>query len=105
MYARAPGVMTELVAHGPRVWDWENPGRVKPMTSRIDTCHILARHLALLGSGKDWLAQSQDNVTEWNIKAWCWWPSLPVGQHYKNHNEGALSQVGWYLSWYDRRCY
>ena len=32
---------------------------------------------------KDWLAQSQDNVTEWDIRPWCWWPVLPVGQHYK----------------------
>ena len=39
---------------------------------KIDTCHFLV--LALLGYGKNWLAQWQDNVTEWD--GW------PVGQHY-----------------------
>ena len=33
---------------------------------KIDTCHILARHSALLGYFKDWLAHGQDNVTEWD---------------------------------------
>ena len=31
---------------------------------KIDTSHFLARHSALIGKGKDWLAQDQDNVTE-----------------------------------------
>ena len=22
-------------------------------------------------------------MTEWDIRSWCWWPGLPVGQHYK----------------------
>ena len=39
----------------------------------IDTCCFLAWRSALLGSGKDWLAQCQDNVTEW----------CPVREHYK----------------------
>ena len=38
---------------------------------KIDTCHFLASHLALLGYGKDWLAQCQDNVAEWDIKSQC----------------------------------
>ena len=29
------------------------------------------------------MAQCQDNLTEWNIKSWCWQDGLPVGQHYK----------------------
>ena len=51
----------------------------------IDTSHFLARLLALLGSGKDLLAgsQCQDNVSEWYSRSCCWWPGLPVGQHYK----------------------
>ena len=24
-----------------------------------------------------------DNVTERDIRSWCWWPGLPVGQPYK----------------------
>ena len=33
---------------------------------RLYTCHILDRRLALLGVGKGWLAQYQDNMTEWD---------------------------------------
>ena len=49
------------------------------MTLKIDTCCFLARHLTLLGYGKDGLAQCQDNVTEWDIRQ----PGLPVKHHYK----------------------
>ena len=35
---------------------------------QIYTCHFLARHSALLGKGKDWLAQRQDNVTVQDIR-------------------------------------
>ena len=31
----------------------------------MDTCRFLARCSVLLGLGKDWLVQCQDNVTEW----------------------------------------
>ena len=60
-----------------------NPSRVKLMTYEIDTCRYLAWHLALIGYDKDWLAQNQDNVTEWDIGvivpvAWS-----PSGQHDK----------------------
>ena len=38
---------------------------------------------ALLGwANKDWLAQYQDNVTEWDIRSYSWWIGIPVGQHY-----------------------
>ena len=57
-------------------------GRVKPMTYKIDTCCFLARCSALLGEGKDWLAQCEDNVIEWDFRSWCRWPGFPVGQHY-----------------------
>ena len=30
---------------------------------KIDSCHFLVRRSALLGQGKDWLAQCQHNVT------------------------------------------
>ena len=42
-------------------------------------CPLLARCSALLEKGKDWLAQHQDNVIEWDIGSWCWRPGLPVG--------------------------
>ena len=33
----------------------------------IDTSRFLAWRSALLGYGKNWLAQCQDNVSEWDI--------------------------------------
>ena len=44
--------------------------QVKSMTYKIDTCRFLV-WLGLIGQGMDWLAQCQDNVAEWNIRAWC----------------------------------
>ena len=32
------------------------------------TYRLLARRSALLGQGKDWLAQYLDNMTEWDIR-------------------------------------
>ena len=49
----------------------------------IDIGRLLARHSALLGDGKDGLAQCQDNGTELDIRSWCWWPGVPLRQHYK----------------------
>ena len=40
-----------------------SPGRVKPMASKIDTCCFLAWRLALIGLGKNGLAQCRDNVS------------------------------------------
>ena len=53
------------------------------MTYKIDTCRFLARCSALLGRGINWLAQCQDNVTEWDIMSWCLWVVLAVAQHQK----------------------
>ena len=40
-------------------------------------------HIIRIGYGqKLWLAQCQDNVTEWDVSLWCWQPSLPVDSHY-----------------------
>ena len=41
--------------------------RVKSMTYKINTFHFLAWCLALIGYGKDWLVQCQDNMAEWDI--------------------------------------
>ena len=60
------------------------PGRLNHINDlKIDACRFLARRLALLGLGNDCLAKCQDNVTEWDIRLWCWWPGFPVGQQYK----------------------
>ena len=54
-----------------REWEIESlvPSAVKQITYKIDTCHFLAWDMALLGQCKDWFAQCQDNVTEWDIGA------------------------------------
>ena len=80
-----PGTVVESVEHWSRVRETvgSNPAWVKAMTYQIDTCRFPARCSALLGYGKDWLAQCQDNVTDWGITSWCWRPGFPVGQHYK----------------------
>ena len=46
-----PGAVAESVEHGPHMREivGSNPGRVKPMTYQIDTCHFLAKCSALLG--------------------------------------------------------
>ena len=58
-------------------------GAVKPMTYKIDTCRFLVWYSALKGWGKDWLAQYQENVTEWDIGLLVLAAWFPVGQHYK----------------------
>ena len=60
---------------------------------KIDTRRFLARRSALLGYEKDWLVQCQNNVTEWDIRSWCWQPGLPVFQHYEIMMN-VQSQVG-----------
>ena len=52
---------------------------------KIDTCHILARHSALLGYDKDWSVQWQDNVIEWDRITGHGADGLVIswGQHYK----------------------
>ena len=63
---------------------------------------FLARHPALLGWGKDWLAQCQDNVTELGIRSWCCWLGLPAGSSIKSPWMRTVTR--WYPSWYDLRC-
>ena len=43
--------------------------------------HIMV--LGINGTGTDGLNQYEVNTTSWNIKLWCWWSGLVVGQHYK----------------------
>ena len=44
----------EIREFGP---EWVEPSQTNDF--KIDTCHFLARHSALLGQGKDWLAQGK----------------------------------------------
>ena len=55
------------------------PGEMKPMTYEIDTCRFLAWRLPLIGKGKGWFAQCEDNVPEWDIGSLARWPNFPVG--------------------------
>ena len=87
-----------MVERRPRVWEIASLilGRVKTMTYKIDTCRFLAWRLALIGSGKDWLAQCPDNVTEENIGSWCRSPDFSMGQHYEvtmKSQVGACSDI------------
>ena len=36
------------------------------------------------------MVKFQDDVTEWDVKSWCWWPGLPLEQYFKY----TLSPVG-----------
>jgi len=47
-----------------------SPGRVKPKT-KIGICCFFAKHAALRRKSKDWLAQNQDNVSEWGDMSIC----------------------------------
>ena len=53
----------------------------KSQSNDLTNLYLWLPILALIGLGMDWLAQCQDNVTEWNIGSWCQWASLPVRQH------------------------
>ena len=55
-----------------------NFSRVKPMTYKTN-CRHLACHMSLLGYGKDWLAQHQDNEIPGNGAGGL----VSVGQYYK----------------------
>ena len=35
---------------------------------KIDMSRFLAVHTALIGCEKDWLAQCQDNMSEWDVR-------------------------------------
>ena len=87
-------MVAESVEHRPHVWEIGSsiPSPVEPIAYQIDTCRFLAWCSALIGQGMDWLAQGQDNVTEWDIGSCCLQPHFPVGQYYKV-TMSAQSQV------------
>ena len=64
--------MVESVEREPRVREIRssNLGRVKPITYQIELFHLLALRSTLIELGKEWLAQYQDKVTEWDIGSW-----------------------------------
>ena len=74
------GSFWEIGRFGPHALEhWSN----QTNNFKMYACRFLARPLALLGYGKEWLAQFEDNVTEWDIGSLYWCPGHPVGQHYK----------------------
>ena len=68
--------------HGQKVGS-SNSSRVQQIPYQIDTCDYLAWYSALIGWGKDCLAQHQKSVTVRDIMSWCWHSGHPGGQHYK----------------------
>ena len=42
------------------------PGRVKPNAIKLYLCCFSAKDAALRRMSKDWLAQNQNNVSEWS---------------------------------------
>ena len=75
------------------------PGRVNPVTYSIYNCRVLAWHSALVWLGKDWLVQSQDNITGWDIWSWRCWHDFPVGSTVKSPWVHPVTSR--YPSWYD----
>ena len=67
----------ESEPHGFKLWSSQTND------FKIDNYHFLAKHSTLLGYAKDWFVQAQENVTDWDIRTWCWWPAFPGRQHYK----------------------
>ena len=61
-----------------KVWS-SNPIRVKLMTNKIDTCRYLAWCSILIVEEKDWSADYQDTLTEYDIRSSCWWHSVSAG--------------------------
>ena len=49
--------------------------------------------LGIISMGKDWLAQCQDNVTEWDIRSWVLVTWYPIEKALYGHHGCALSQV------------
>ena len=58
-------------------------GTLNPTESNQQLTKLISFGSASIGYGNYWLVQYQDNVTEWEIRPWCWWPGFPVGQHYE----------------------
>ena len=67
--------------HSVRLPFWVNggfrPRRFEPWSSKtndfkFDTCSFVARCSVLFGKDRDWLAQCQDIVTDWDIRSLCW---------------------------------
>jgi hypothetical protein len=68
IYNRIGGVMVSVLAS--RAVDRGfNPDRVNPKT-KIGICCFSSKHTALRSKSKDWLAQNQDNVSEWLLFQW-----------------------------------
>jgi hypothetical protein len=67
---RILGVMVIVLASSAEIMG-SNPNRVKPQSGQtkhyeIGICCFSSKHEALRSKSKDWLAQNQNNVSEWS---------------------------------------
>ena len=63
-----PSQINELCSRHWGTWTpcaWNRPSQTDDL--KIDTCPFLTRRSALLGQGKDWWVQCQDNVTVYKV--------------------------------------
>ena len=68
----------------------------------LDTDYFLARRSALLGLGKNWLAQCKDIVTEWDNRPW-WWQPVLIASNTINQ-AWVCTITSWSPSSYDHIC-
>ena len=84
-----------FLAHGFEHWS------IQTNDLYIHACCFLARCLALLGYGNDWLVQCHDNVARWDIDQVMvlvpWSPSWTALY-------SRCTITSWYPPWYDLRC-
>ena len=68
--------LSEMGDFGPHAFE---PWSSQMNDLQIYACHFLDKCSPLLGKGKDWSAQCQDNVTEWDIGSEFQQADFPVG--------------------------
>ena len=62
---------------------WFEPQSSQSKDYEIVICCISAKHAALRRKSKDWLAQNQDNVSEWDVMS-IHGLLCQLGEHYNN---------------------
>ena len=66
--------------------------------TKVILVSLLSLALGITRLGKDWLAQYQDTMTEWDIRSWCWWPVSQWGSTIKSPWVHTITN--WYPPWY-----
>ena len=65
IFNRIVGVMVSVLASS-GVDRWFEPRSGQTKDYKIGICRFSAKHAALRRKSKDWLAQNQNNVSEWS---------------------------------------